>query len=494
MPERDFLATSGTATQWNDLQQQQDYSGEWPSGMNDIAIQVSNLSKCFQIYDKPSDRLKQYVVPKLYRPLHQASKAFPALNVSAPVFYREFWALRDASFEVRKGETVGILGRNGSGKSTLLQLICGTLRATSGTVETHGRIAALLELGSGFNPEFTGRENVHMNGAILGLGEDEINARFDDIAAFADIGQFMEQPVKTYSSGMYLRLAFAVNILSTPQIMVVDEALAVGDMAFQAKCMTALSRLQDSGTTVLFVSHDLGSLKGLCSRGIYLEHGSIIEIGPASEVAEHYNRRMREEMNAECASASASIGSEVIREGSSGELARGSSLEFRTSEEFESRVSLFRYGDGDAKIRFAELLDEDGNSIDEVEFNQAVFIKIHFEAFGDGDDVSINYYVLDDKKNYILGADVALADADVLNIRCGDRYIVTYRTRLPLHEGNFSIQLEITSPLLKDHSARFLDVIDDAIVFRMARREGSRLWAKVFVDNEVDIKCLPHGQ
>lgn len=462
--------------------------------MNDIAIQVSNLSKCFQIYDKPSDRLKQYVVPKLYRPLHQVNKALPALKVSTPVFYREFWALRDASFEVRKGETVGILGRNGSGKSTLLQLICGTLQATSGTVETHGRIAALLELGSGFNPEFTGRENVHMNGAILGLSEDEINARFDDIAAFADIGQFMEQPVKTYSSGMYLRLAFAVNILSTPQIMIVDEALAVGDMAFQAKCMTALSRLQDSGATVLFVSHDLGVLKGLCSRGIYLERGSIVEIGPASEVAEHYNRRMREEMNAECASTTPSAGAKMVRAGSSAELAQGSPQEFKASEAFESRVSRFRYGDGGAKIRCAELLDEAGNPIDEVEFNQTVLIRIHFEASTDNDAVSINYYVLDDKKNYILGADVALAGADVLNIRSGERYIVTYRTRLPLHEGNFSLQLEITSPLIMDHSARFLDVIDDAIVFKMARREGSRLWAKAFVDNEVDIKCLPHRQ
>ncbi|OOG48539.1 ABC transporter ATP-binding protein [Rhodanobacter sp. C01] len=462
--------------------------------MNDIAIQVSNLSKCFQIYDKPSDRLKQYVVPKLYRPLHRVSKAFPAINVSTPMFYREFWALRDTSFEVRKGETVGILGRNGSGKSTLLQLICGTLQATSGTVETHGRIAALLELGSGFNPEFTGRENVHMNGAILGLSEDEINARFDDIAAFADIGQFMEQPVKTYSSGMYLRLAFAVNILSTPQIMVVDEALAVGDMAFQAKCMTALSRLQDSGTTVLFVSHDLGALKGLCSRGIYLEHGAIVEIGPASEVAEHYNRRMREEMNAACASASSSASTEMAVAASAGEPALGSMVEFKAGKEFESRVSCFRYGDGGAKIRFAELLDEDGNPIDEVGFNQAIQIRIHFEASTNENLVSVNYYVLDDKKIYILGADVALADADVLNIRSGDRYIVTYKTRLPLHEGNFSIQLEITSPLIKDQSARFLDVIDDAIVFRMLRREGSRLWAKAFVDNEVDIKCLPHGR
>ena len=463
--------------------------------MNDIAIKVSNLSKCYQIYDHPRDRLKQFVAPKLCRALPPLRRFFPTPDAPTPIFYREFWALKDVSFEIKKGETVGIIGRNGSGKSTLLQLVCGTLSPTGGSIETQGRIAALLELGAGFNPEFTGRENIFMSAAILGLSKQEIDQQFDRIAAFADIGQFIEQPVKTYSSGMYVRLAFAVNIMSTPEIMIVDEALAVGDMGFQAKCMTALTRLQDRGTTVLFVSHDIGALKSLCSRGIYLERGAVQEIGRASEVAEHYNRRMREEINAECASSSPSIEIDTIRASSSGELTQGTSLEFKASEEFESRVSPFRYGDGGAKIRFTELLDEEGNPLDEVAFNQTVLVKIHFDASMDDDKISINYYVLDDKKNYILGADPGLAGSgDYLRIRSGDRYIVTYKTRLPLHEGNFSIQLEITSALIEDHSARFLDVIDDAIVFRMARREGSRLWAKAFVDNEINIKCLPRGQ
>ncbi|MCQ9186739.1 ABC transporter ATP-binding protein, partial [Streptomyces sp. IBSBF 2953] len=181
-------------------------------------------NKCYHIYDKPHDRLKQM----LMRGRRQ--------------YFKEFWALRDVSFEIKRGETVGIIGRNGSGKSTLLQMICGTLNPTSGTVQTNGRIAALLELGAGFNPEFTGRENVYMNGAILGLTEDQVDARFEEIAAFADIGDFIEQPVKTYSSGMFVRLAFASNIMSKPEIMIVDEALSVGDMNFQAKCMTALTR------------------------------------------------------------------------------------------------------------------------------------------------------------------------------------------------------------------------------------------------------------
>ena len=349
--------------------------------MNDIAIQVSNLSKCYQIYDHPRDRLKQFVVPKLCRALPPLRRFFPASDAPAPTFHREFWALRDVSFEIKKGETVGIIGRNGSGKSTLLQLICGTLSPTGGYVKTDGRVAALLELGAGFNPDFTGRENVLMNAAILGLSRQEVDERFDDIAAFADIGQFIEQPVKTYSSGMYVRLAFAVNVMSMPEIMVVDEALAVGDMAFQAKCMTALTRMQDRGTTVLFVSHDISALKSLCSRGVLLEHGAIQEIGPAGYVAEQYIRKMREEMNAEYASTAALMhaGSNVSPDRQSQES--GDSPRFKTSAEFETRVAHFRYGDGGVKITFAELLDEDLQPINEVRFDQTVFIRVYFETF-----------------------------------------------------------------------------------------------------------------
>lgn len=230
---------------------------------NDIAIRVSDLSKCYRIYDQPHDRLKQSVYPRLQRLVGKRPKQY----------FREFWALHDVSFEVKRGETVGIIGKNGSGKSTLLQLICGTLNPTSGSIETNGRIAALLELGSGFNPEFTGRENVYMNAAVLGVSREEIEARFDEIAAFADIGDFIEQPVKTYSSGMYVRLAFSVAINVKPDILIVDEALSVGDGAFQLKCMTRLKEIQESGATILFVSHDLSSIGRLCTGGVILDRG-----------------------------------------------------------------------------------------------------------------------------------------------------------------------------------------------------------------------------
>ncbi len=222
---------------------------------SDIAIKVDSLSKCYQLYDKPRDRLKQM----LMRGHRQ--------------YYREFWALRDVSFEIKKGETIGIIGRNGSGKSTLLQIICGTLNPTRGNIQTHGRIAALLELGSGFNPEFTGRENVYMNASVLGLSKEEIDARFDDIVAFADIGDFVEQPVKTYSSGMLVRLAFGVQAQVDPDILIVDEALAVGDEKFQRKCFARLEVLKNNGTSILFVSHSGPQIVELCDKAILLEQG-----------------------------------------------------------------------------------------------------------------------------------------------------------------------------------------------------------------------------
>lgn len=244
---------------------------------DEIAIRVSNLSKCYEIYDTPRDRLKQFVLPRAQRFAGGAPRQY----------FREFWALNDVSFEIRRGETVGVIGRNGSGKSTLLQMICGTLTPTSGSIETSGRIAALLELGSGFNPEFTGRENIYLNASVLGLTIEEIDARYADIVAFADIGQFVEQPVKTYSSGMYLRLAFAVIAHVDADILVVDEALAVGDAVFTQKCMRFIRKFQERGT-LIFVSHDTASVQNLCRSGIWLKHGRVEQLGTAKAVSEAY--------------------------------------------------------------------------------------------------------------------------------------------------------------------------------------------------------------
>ncbi len=243
----------------------------------DIVLKVSNLSKCYQIYDKPNDRLKASIYPRLQKLIRRQPGQY----------FREFWALKDVSFEVRKGETLGIVGNNGSGKSTLLQIICGTLNPTDGNIETKGRVAALLELGSGFNPEFTGRENVYMNAALWGLGKSEIDDRFDDIVSFADIGSFIEQPVKTYSSGMFVRLAFAVIAHVDADILVIDEALAVGDAVFTQKCMRFIRGFQQQGT-LLFVSHDISAVQNLCKSGIWLKDGRIERYGKAKSICEAY--------------------------------------------------------------------------------------------------------------------------------------------------------------------------------------------------------------
>lgn len=250
--------------------------------MNNVAIRVNNLSKCYHMYDRPEDRLKQLVVPE-FRSL---------IGSNAGNYFREFWALNDVSFEVGRGETVGIIGRNGSGKSTLLQMICGTLEPTTGSVETNGRVAALLELGAGFNPEFTGRENVFMNATVLGLTENEIQSRFEDIAAFADIGDFIEQPVKHYSSGMYARLAFAVAINVDPSILIVDEALAVGDEPFQRKCFAKIEEIKSNGGTILLVSHSSGAITTLCDRGILLHNGKMLYSGVPKVAVGWYQKLM----------------------------------------------------------------------------------------------------------------------------------------------------------------------------------------------------------
>jgi lipopolysaccharide transport system ATP-binding protein len=247
---------------------------------DEIAIRVEGVSKRYLMFEKPEDRLKQMLMPRLARIAGRPPRCY----------YRNFAAVNEVSFTVSRGETVGIVGRNGSGKSTMLQMICGTLQPSSGQIRVKGRIAALLELGAGFNPEFTGRENVYLNAAILGLSRAETARRFDDIANFADIGTFIDQPVRTYSSGMYVRLAFAVAINVDPDILVVDEALAVGDEAFQRKCYARIEDIRDKGGTILFVSHAAQTILQLCNRAMLFDTGEMILEGRPKTVVNQYQR------------------------------------------------------------------------------------------------------------------------------------------------------------------------------------------------------------
>lgn len=244
----------------------------------DLAIKVNGLSKCYQIYETPIDRLKQFLLPRIQKVFGLPSKCY----------YKEFWAVNDVSFDVMKGETVGIIGRNGSGKSTLLQMICGTLNPTLGNIETNGRVAALLELGAGFNPEFTGRENVYLNASVLGLTKKQIDEKFQDIVDFADIGEFIDRPVKTYSSGMIVRLAFSVQSQVDPDILIVDEALAVGDAKFQAKCFERLRQLKMKGTSILLVTHSGEQIVTHCTKAVLLNAGVQIAIGEPKDIVNRY--------------------------------------------------------------------------------------------------------------------------------------------------------------------------------------------------------------
>nr|WP_314622149.1 ABC transporter ATP-binding protein [uncultured Noviherbaspirillum sp.] len=294
----------------------------------DIAITVEGVSKRYEIYDAPRDQLKQFLLPRIQRLAGKTPRQY----------FREFWALSDVSFEVKKGEAFGIVGRNGSGKSTLLQIITGTLSPTVGEVSTKGRVAALLELGSGFNYDFTGRENVYMNGALLGLDRAQIDRKFDAIAAFADIGSHLDQPIKTYSSGMVLRLAIAVQTQVEPDILIVDEALAVGDALFQKRCYRQIEKLIDNGCTLLFVSHDQEIVRTLTNRAIFLNGGRQVNYGATIDVLFSYREFLQQQ-----------------------EEAAFLDLQHRIARDLALESSKKAYGNRDVEISDVQILGSDGS-------------------------------------------------------------------------------------------------------------------------------------
>lgn len=294
---------------------------------DDIAISVKNVTKKYRIFGHPGDRIKQ------------------ALTFGRVRFHREFTALQDVSFEIKKGETVGIIGRNGSGKSTLLQLICGILKPTSGSVQVNGRISALLELGAGFNVEFTGRENVYFQGALMGFTTAQMDERFDDIAVFADIGEFIDQPVRIYSSGMFVRLAFAVAISMEPDILVVDEALAVGDARFQGRCFERIAEIRKQGGIILLVTHSLEQVAHFCDRALLLDHGKLLADGDATATLTRYLEMLGGDQKKDAGGS-----------GQGGMLVKGDA--FRTHPAYNSNEN--RWGDCAATIEEITIT-QDGN-------------------------------------------------------------------------------------------------------------------------------------
>lgn len=374
---------------------------------SEIAIRVQNLGKCYHLYDRPQDRLKQSIFPRLQRLVGHPYKNY----------FREFWALKDVSFEVRKGETLGIIGRNGSGKSTLLQVICGTLTPTSGNVETHGRVAALLELGAGFNTEFTGRENILLNASILGISRNQIEAQFDAIVDFSELGEFIDQPVKTYSSGMYVRLAFAIAIHVAPTILIVDEALAVGDARFQAKCMKRIKEIQQSGATILFVSHDVSTVRTLCERAIWLDQGRLRMAGDVFPVTGHYMEYLFDDQETDAA-IRPFVNEDTVK-----------AIDHRPVTHWGSHVGT---------LKSAGVYDLQGNRKDVIRWNEEVEVKLVFKPATEIDctRLSAAFSIKD-----LNGTDLIVStthDHKQLSFdpQAGS-YMVTYRFRNPLVTGKY---------------------------------------------------------
>lgn len=424
---------------------------------SDSVIQVHDVSKRYEIYDKPRDRLKQFLLPRL-------------LGAPGRRYFREFWALKDISFEVKKGESVGIIGRNGSGKSTLLQIVTGTLAPTSGTVRTSGRIAALLELGSGFNPEFTGRENVYLNGALLGLTKEQIDQRFDDIAAFADIGEHLEQPVKTYSSGMLVRLAFAVQVQVEPDILIVDEALAVGDALFQKRCFQRIEKLTADGTTLLFVSHDQESVRTLTNRALLLNKGQALAWGTSSEVVLKYRKLLHEEE----AAYFAKLTQDMVNR-SHEARARGACANAEDTEERSDRLS---FGDGEVRIKSVEVLDAEGCACSMFYVGERVRIRVVCECLTDMTNLNVGLRIRNKEGVKVYSWGTLNQDMAVLNVdgsdlfwnrsfSSGEVFSVDFTFECALGTNLYEVQAAVSEELTPDYTAqRILHWIDEAAFFQ----------------------------
>lgn len=407
------------------------------------AIIISQVSKFYSIYERPSHRLLQ------------------AIWRGQKCFFQKFWALRDISFEVNKGETIGIIGRNGSGKSTLLQIICGTLSQTQGEVIKNGRVAALLELGAGFNQEFTGRENVYMNASILGLSKEQIDARYEDIVAFADIGEFIEQPVKTYSSGMFVRLAFAVIAHVDADILIIDEALAVGDAFFTQKCMRFLRQFKKEGT-VLFVSHDTAAVINLCQRAVWLDQGRIRMMGGAKEVCEAYCQSIYELQSSQGSKETPAKAREIPS------VKSPKPSPVLDIEQFVFDPDEASFGAGGASISNVQLLDAKGEPLNRLaEAGETVIIAVQCQAHKEIGSPIVGFFVKDRLGQILFGENTFKSYMmKPLHVNAGKTFAARFEFGMPLlPTGDYSICAAIAEGTQLDHVQHHW--IHDALIFRI---------------------------
>jgi lipopolysaccharide transport system ATP-binding protein len=427
------------------------------------AIFMKAVGKCYQIYRTPRDRLKQFVLPGVRR----------LLNFTNRDYFDEFWALRNISFEVKRGETLGIIGRNGSGKSTLLQVLCGTLTPTEGEVGVNGRVAALLELGAGFNPEFSGVENVYMQGSLLGLSKAEIDRRFEDIAAFADIGEFINHPVKTYSSGMYVRLAFAVAAHVDADILVIDEALAVGDALFTQKCMRFLRRFKENGT-LLFVSHDAGAITGLCDKALWLHRGAPRAFGPAKEVSEAYLESLYEEDRRSVAVSTEAATVNDAPRSSRPTVQRDMRADIFNGSTLRNDIQVFNFkpdespsfGLGSARISNVMLCDVSGTPLSFVVGGEEVILSIEVDVLSDLDRPIIGFSLKDRLGQALFGDNTYISHRfRPVAVHKGRLLVAEFRFVMPmLPSGDYSIAAAVADGTQDDHVQHHW--IHDALVVR----------------------------
>lgn len=473
---------------------------------SDVAMRAINLSKAYRTYQQPADRLKQALRSKLNRGLN---RAFGHLGRrwAEPRYYTEHWALEPFSLEIRRGETVGIIGKNGSGKSTLLSLLCGTTAPTSGQAILKGRVGALLELGSGFNPEFSGRENVFLNASILGLSTAATENKIEDIASFADIGEYFDRPIKTYSSGMTMRLAFSVIAHVDCDILVVDEALAVGDAYFQQKCLRWLRQFQKSGT-VLFVSHDIGSVLSLCSRAVWLDNGRTQMIGASKEVCEAYNAFIHkmstgqtaqpykpaevEELATELATPGPSVEtisatSDVPCIAPSQRRALPEPLPLQSAV-FDTLTTSDSFGTGLAKIVSGKLLSADGAELPILKGGERLQLTIKVEARESLDSVIVGYIIKDRLGQPIFGDNtLECAPGQTLHLDENEGLNISFKFQLPLlAAGRYAITLAIATGSLAEHVQHHW--LYDALMFDVRSSVGGVMFALPPAQKSVSIK------
>ena len=425
--------------------------------MGHPVIELDDVTKRYKIYKNPRHRAVEMLVPGVRR------------------LHTDFWALRGITLTVERGETIGVVGVNGSGKSTLLQLLAGIIRPAGGRLEVHGRVSSLLELGAGFHPELTGRQNVEMFGTIIGLSLAEIRRRLPDIERFAGIGDFVEQPVKTYSSGMFVRLAFAAAIHVEPDILLVDEALAVGDAVFQHQCVRRIREMQAAGTTVIFVSHDAGMIKAVSSRVVLLDQGRLVAQGDPAEIASLYFARASAEIaRVQAAGASVTIGS-----ASGAQEIPGGSLEPQTQ--------LFRHGTGDAMIRRVELLDAGGRPTTAVGFNEEAVLRVHAEYRTAAPASIIGFSLRDRTGAELIGTNTFEEGVTLPAREPNSALTVDFRLRLPLTPGTYSV----SSAIAPDRYTRaYYDWVDNALVVTvLPPSSGKAIHGQVWVPVEISVRA-----